>query len=97
MTYHRKHSKIEDNGRGNDDGCPGLELESLLFSIVAVVVVLLGDLYSAADEVMSHSSAHGCGEMSLRLEQRIMMNVSVSVSVRQYRFVRWRWQYEENM
>ena len=35
-----------------------------MFSIVAVVV-LLSDVYSAADKVMRHSSGHGCGETCL--------------------------------
>ena len=42
-----------------------VELVKWRFSIVAFVILLLGDVYSAADEVMSHSSGHGCCRTSL--------------------------------
>ena len=40
-----------------------MELVKCLFCVVAVVV-LLGDVYSAADKMVSHSSGHGCGGTS---------------------------------
>ena len=43
-----------------------VELKLRLLSIVATVV-LLSDVYSAADKLMSHSSCHGRGvDLSLR-------------------------------
>ena len=60
-TYHGYHSQVEHNGRENEHSGPLLELVNSLFITVASVVLLGGELYSAADKVMSHSSGHGCG------------------------------------
>ena len=60
-TYHRDHGQVGHKGSENDKEGPFSELVGCL-SIIIAVDVLLGNIYRAANKVMSHSSSHGCGE-----------------------------------
>lgn len=76
MTYHRDDAHVSDNSSENGQQGPASDIVNCAFSIIAVVV-LLGDVHSAADKVMSHSGSHGCESASLRVCDGLSFDVSI--------------------